>query len=91
MTGKQVKHKERKRSFFSKELMMERLVQDSKVIGSAAIAVVLDYTQAINAFLTLLVTICTLIYVSNRAYHVIKEVWFGKTKEKKHGKSRHKK
>lgn len=66
MTGKQVKHKERKRSFFSKELMMERLVQDSKVIGSAAIAVVLDYTQAINAFLTLLVTICTLIYVSNR-------------------------
>lgn len=88
MIGKQVKHKERQRSFFYKDNRMERLVQDTKVIGSAALAVILDYTQVINAFLTLLVTICTLIYVSNRAYHVVSEVWFSKKRKKKGGKKK---
>lgn len=67
---------------------MERLVQDTKVIGSATLAVILDYTQVINTFLTLLVTICTLIYVSNRAYHVVLEVWFNKKHKKKGGKKK---
>lgn len=88
MTGKQVKYKERQRSFFYKDNRMERLVQDTKVIGSATLAVILDYTQVINTFLTLLVTICTLIYVSNRAYHVVLEVWFNKKHKKKGGKKK---
>ena len=62
---------------------MERLVEDAKVVSSASIAVFLDYTQAINSLLTVLVTICTLIYVSCRAYREFRRIFWEKEKHDK--------
>ncbi len=50
---------------------MEKILEDSKVIGSAGLALGLEYAQILNSFLSLLISICTLIYVGNRAYQII--------------------
>ena len=50
------------------------LVQDSKVIGSAVFACLLDYTQIFNQIITLAISICTLIYVAARAYRAIRNL-----------------
>ena len=52
-------------------MINNNLIEDSKVIGSATIAVCLDYAQIFNQMITLLISICTLIYVANRAYQSI--------------------
>ena len=49
--------------------MPENLIEDGKVVGSASIAVLLDYAQVFNQVITLLISVCTLIYVANRAYY----------------------
>ena len=64
--------------------MPEKFIEDSKVIGSATIAVLLDYAQVFNQIITLLISICTLIYVANRAYHSL----FAHKKKKKKGTRR---
>lgn len=52
---------------------MEKILEDSKVIGSAGLALGLEYAQILNSFLSLLISICTLIYVGNRAYQIVNE------------------
>ena len=64
--------------------MPDNLVEDSKVIGSASIAVVLDYAQVFNQFITLLISLCTLIYVANRAYNSLFNKPQSKRKKGKH-------
>lgn len=77
--------------FWSKE-RMERLIEDTKVLGSASVAVLVDYFQVFNAFLTVLISICTLIYVGNRAWEVLTGNWNrSKKKGKKNGTKRRKK
>lgn len=93
MTEKQVKNiGELKGSpcFWSKK-RMERLIEDGKVLGSASLAVLIDYFQVFNAFLSILISICTLVYVGNRAWIVVKENWNHSKKGKKNGRKRHKK
>lgn len=62
--------------------MNSNLLEDTKVIGSAGIAVMLDYAQIFNQLITLLISICTFIYVANRAYH---SLCTGKKSKKKKG------
>ena len=63
------------------------LVQDSKVVGSATIAVIFDYAQIFNQVITLLISVCTLIYVANRAYQsLFKHRKCKKKKGKRHDK-----
>ena len=64
---------------------MEGIIEDGKVVGSATFAVLLDCAQIFNQMITLLISICTLIYVANRAYYSIILV-----KKKKKKKGRHK-
>ncbi len=66
--------------------MSENLVEDGKVIGSASIAVLIDYAQIFNQIITLLISLCTLIYVANRAYNSL----FTYKKNKKRKKGKHK-
>ena len=63
--------------------MSENLIEDGKVIGSASIAVLIDYAQIFNQIITLLISLCTLIYVANRAYN---SLFTYKKKKKKKGK-----
>ena len=63
--------------------MPESLIEDGKVIGSASIAVLLDYAQVFNQIITLLISVCTLVYVANRAYY---SIFIHKKKKKKKGK-----
>lgn len=63
--------------------MPENLIEDGKVVGSASIAVLLDYAQVFNQVITLLISVCTLIYVANRAYY---SLFIHKKKKKKKGK-----
>ncbi len=63
--------------------MPENLIEDGKVVGSASIAVLLDYAQVFNQIITLLISVCTLIYVANRAYY---SLFIHKKKKKKKGK-----
>ena len=49
-------------------MLNNNLIEDSKVVGSATIAVIIDYAQIFNQVITLLISVCTLIYVANRAY-----------------------
>ena len=51
------------------------LIEDSKVIGSATFAVALDLAQVCNQFLTLLISLMTLVYVAGRAYQTIKAIF----------------
>lgn len=51
--------------------MHENLIEDGKVVGSATLAVILDYAQIFNQLITLLISVCTLVYVANRAYHCV--------------------
>ena len=62
--------------------MPENLIEDGKVVGSASVAVLLDYTQVFNQMITLLISLCTLVYVANRAYYSL----FVYKKKKKKGK-----
>lgn len=62
--------------------MPENIIEDSKVVGSASIAVLLDYAQIFNQLITLMISVCTLIYVANRAYYSL----FIHKKKKKKGK-----
>ncbi len=48
--------------------MNSSLLDDGKVIGSASFAVILGYAEVFNQLITLLISLCTLIYVANRAY-----------------------
>lgn len=52
---------------------MEKILEDSKVIGSAGLALGLEYAQILNSFLSLLISICTLIYVGKRAYQIVSD------------------
>lgn len=52
--------------------MNNELIQDSKVVGSAIFACVLEYAQIFNQIITLAISICTLIYVAARAYQTVK-------------------
>lgn len=52
-------------------MFTEELIEDSKVIGSATFAVALDITQVCNQFITLLISLMTLIYVAGRAYQTV--------------------
>ena len=63
--------------------MPENLIEDGKVIGSASIAVLLDYAQIFNQIITLFISVCTLVYVANRAYY---SLFIYKKKKKKKGK-----
>ena len=63
--------------------MHSDLIQDSKVVGSATIAVILDYAQIFNQVITLLISICTFIYVANRAYQ---SLFYQHKSKKKKGK-----
>lgn len=47
-------------------------IEDSKVIGSATFAVALDVAQVCNQFVTLLISLMTLVYVAGRAYQTIR-------------------
>lgn len=51
---------------------MNEIIEDSKVIVSASTAIALEYAQIFNSIITLLISICTLIYVGHRAYQIIK-------------------
>ena len=51
--------------------MNNNFLEDGKVIGSATFAVILDYAQVFNQLITLLISLCTLVYVANRAYRNI--------------------
>lgn len=51
--------------------MLDNILEDSKVLGTASVAVILDYAQVFNQLITLLISICTLIYVANRTYHKV--------------------
>ncbi|MBE6467070.1 MAG: hypothetical protein E7004_00550 [Alphaproteobacteria bacterium] len=62
--------------------MPENIIEDSKVIGSASIAVLLDYAQIFNQLITLMISVCTLVYVANRAYYSL----FIHKKKKRKGK-----
>lgn len=64
-------------------MMNSDLVQDSKVVGSAVFACILDYTQICNQIITLAISICTLIYVAARAAQTIKQL------NKKHHRRKH--
>ena len=65
---------------------MENILEDGKVVGSATFAVLLDCAQIFNQMITLLISICTLIYVANRAYYSMVLV----KKKNKKKKGRHK-
>ena len=64
--------------------MPDNLVEDSKVIGSASIAIILDYAQVFNQVITLLISLCTLVYVANRAYNSLFNKKPNKRKKGKH-------
>lgn len=53
-------------------MMNSELLQDTKVVGSAAFACALDYAQICNQMITLAISICTFVYVAARAYQTIK-------------------
>lgn len=59
------------------------IIEDGKVVGSASIAVLLDYAQVFNQMITLLISLCTLIYVANRAYQSLLRNKKGKKKKGK--------
>jgi hypothetical protein len=48
--------------------MSNTLLEDGKVVGSASVAVLLDYAPVFNQVITLMISVCTLIYVANRAW-----------------------
>ena len=65
--------------------MNSTIFEDSKVVGSATMAILIDYAQVFNQLITLLISFCTLIYVANRAYHsIIKTPNKRKKKKGKH-------
>ena len=64
-------------------MINSNLFEDSKVIGSATIAVVLDYAQTFNQIITLLISFCTFVYVANRAYQSLKSKPKSKQRKKK--------
>ena len=66
--------------------MNSTIFEDSKVVGSATIAILIDYAQVFNQLITLLISICTLIYVANRAYCSI----FKSANKRKKKKGKHK-
>lgn len=55
-------------------MMDSNLIQDTKVVGSAVFACVLDYAQICNQMITLAISICTFVYVAARAYQTIKSL-----------------
>lgn len=52
-------------------MMNSEIMQDTKVVGSAAFACALDYAQICNQMITLAISICTFVYVAVRAYQTI--------------------
>ena len=66
---------------------MERIIEDSKVVGSAGVVILLEYAQVFNTLITLCISICTLIYVSKRAWQVLRETFpHNKKRKKKYAK-----
>lgn len=63
--------------------MNSNLLEDGKVIGSASLAVLVGYAEIFNQLVTLGISICTFIYVANRAYRSLTDF---KTSEKKRKK-----
>ena len=63
--------------------MPEEIIEDGKVIGSATVALLLDYAQIFNQIITLMISVCTLIYVANRAYQTL---FFKQKKKRKKGR-----
>ena len=66
--------------------MNSTIFEDGKVVGSATMAILIDYAQVFNQLITLLISICTLVYVANRAYHSI----FKSSAKRKKKKGKHK-
>ena len=55
------------------KLLNSEAIEDGKVLASASMAIWLDYAAVFNQLITLLISLCTLIYVSARAYRTIFE------------------
>ena len=53
------------------KLLSSELAEDSKVLASASVAIWLDYAAVFNQLITLLISLCTLVYVAARAYRTI--------------------
>lgn len=64
------------------KLMNSELVEDGKVLASASVAIWLDYAAVFNQIITLLISMCTLVYVAARAYRTL----FGHQKNKRRRK-----
>lgn len=63
--------------------MDNSLLEDGKVIGSASLAVLVGYAEIFNQLITLGISVCTFIYVANRAYLSLVGVIKSKKKRKK--------
>lgn len=61
-------------------------INDVGVTGAACCTFLLQYYQAFNAGLTLLVSLLTLVYVALRVYREYKKINFYKKKGKRHVK-----
>ena len=56
-------------------MFSSEMIEDGKVIASAALAVVLDAAQVCNQVITLFISLSTLVYVAARAYQTIKALY----------------
>lgn len=63
--------------------MNSNLLEDGKVVGSASLAVLVGYAEIFNQLVTLGISICTFIYVANRAYRSLTDIKTSKKKRKK--------
>ena len=63
--------------------MNSNLLEDGKVVGSASLAVLVGYAEIFNQLVTLGISICTFIYVANRAYRSMTGIKTSKKKRKK--------
>lgn len=63
--------------------MNSNLLEDGKVIGSASLAVLVGYAEIFNQLITLGISICTFVYVANRAYGSLTGLTKSEKKRKK--------
>lgn len=56
-------------------MMDSDFIQDTKVVGSAALVCAIDYAQIFNQMITLAISICTFVYVAARAYQTIASLY----------------
>lgn len=63
--------------------MNGNLLEDGKVVGSASLAVLMGYAEIFNQLVTLGISVCTFVYVANRAYQSVVCLKPSKKKRKK--------